>query len=141
VEQLPVSKFFGVGKVTAARMAELGILTGKDLKQWEEVDLVREFGKAGITYYRFARGIDDREVENFHETRSISNEVTFSRDISDGQELSATLRRLSDKVGSRLRSEGFLASTVRIKIRLVRFQHLHSSDHIIGSIRSGQYYL
>ena len=48
IDQLPVSKFFGVGKVTGARMADLGIKTGFDLKQWTEVDLVREFGKAGI---------------------------------------------------------------------------------------------
>ena len=47
VEKLPIDKFFGVGKVTARRMLELGIRTGYDLKQWSEIDLVREFGKAG----------------------------------------------------------------------------------------------
>ena len=64
IEKLPVTKFFGVGKVTAARMEKLGIQTGKDLKQWSEIDLVDEFGKAGMAYYNYVRGIDDGVVES-----------------------------------------------------------------------------
>ena len=81
VEKLPIDKFFGVGKVTAKRMFELGIRTGYDLKQWSEIDLVREFGKAGISYWHFARGIDDREVESERVRKSLGAEVTFMDDL------------------------------------------------------------
>ncbi len=56
IEELPVERFWGVGKVTAARMKELGIHRGADLRRWTESDLVKCFGKAGSIYYHFARG-------------------------------------------------------------------------------------
>ncbi|WP_431210075.1 hypothetical protein ACQ86N_28930 [Puia sp. P3] len=56
MEALPVEKFFGVGKVTAAKMRSLGLLTGADLKKKEEAELVRHFGKVGHFYYQIARG-------------------------------------------------------------------------------------
>ncbi len=62
VAELPVERFFGIGEVTAQKMHALGIRTGADLRQWEELELVRHFGKAGHSYYGYARGIDPRPV-------------------------------------------------------------------------------
>jgi len=62
VETLVVEQFYGVGKVTAERMHQLGIKTGADLKQWSEQNLVANFGKAGHVYYQNARAIDDSTV-------------------------------------------------------------------------------
>ena len=62
VAELPVERFFGIGEVTAEKMHALGIRTGADLRQWEELELVKHFGKAGRSYYGYARGIDPRPV-------------------------------------------------------------------------------
>lgn len=62
IEQLPVEKFHGVGKVTAAKMKGMGLFTGADLKRLSEAELLRNFGKAGKFYYRIVRGVDYRPV-------------------------------------------------------------------------------
>src|SRR5690606_25505278 len=71
MEKLPVEKFFGVGKVTAAKMNRMGIHIGADLKKFSESALIERFGKAGRFYYRIVRGIDNREVQPYRETKSI----------------------------------------------------------------------
>jgi DNA polymerase IV len=63
VEELPIEKFHGIGKVTAAKMRSLGILTGADLKERSLFYLVQSFGKAGNYYYNIARAKDNRVVE------------------------------------------------------------------------------
>ena len=63
LKSLPVEKFYGIGKVTALKMHKLGIHNGADLKRWDLVSLVRNFGKAGVFFYDIVRGIDDRPVE------------------------------------------------------------------------------
>ncbi len=60
IEKLEIGKFYGVGKATQKKMELLGIRTGADLKKWDEVDLVKQFGKSGHHYYRIVRGIDTR---------------------------------------------------------------------------------
>ena len=127
LEQLPVKKFFGVGKVTAARMAELGIYTGKDLKQWEEIDLVREFGKAGISYYQFARGIDEREVEPERERKSLGAEETFVDDLEEMVDLLAALDQLALEVCRRADKHKFMARTLTLKIKYSDFQQITRS--------------
>ena len=63
IGKLPIDKFFGVGKVTSAKMKALGIKTGADLHRFSQLDLVRHFGKAGTYFYTVSRGVDDREVK------------------------------------------------------------------------------
>ena len=63
VEQLPVEKFFGVGKVTSRKMKQMGIIKGFDLKRFDVQELIRKFGKVGAFYYDMARAIDTRPVE------------------------------------------------------------------------------
>ena len=77
VATLPIERFFGIGEVTAQKMHALGILTGADLRQWDRASLMRQFGKAGLLYYGYARGIDDREVVPNRIRKSISAETTF----------------------------------------------------------------
>jgi len=78
---LPVEKFFGIGKVTAEKMHNLGIHKGKDLKKWELPDLVRNFGKTGKFYYDICRGIDERPVEVVSERKSLGTELTYEKDL------------------------------------------------------------
>ena len=81
VQELKIEQFWGVGRVTAARMHELGIHTGRDLKRFDEASLVRFFGKAGHIYYQNARGIDDREVVPDRIRKSLGAEETFMTDL------------------------------------------------------------
>lgn len=136
VEQLPVNKFFGVGRVTAARMAELGIHTGKDLKQWEEIDLVREFGKPGIYYYHFARGIDDREVEAERERKSLGAEETFADDLEEMVDILAALDQIALEVYRRADKNKFMARTLTLKIKYADFTIITRSRTVGYYIRT-----
>ena len=82
---LPADMLWGVGPKTSARLSELGIHTIGDIARWPEAELVRLFGENGREMARHARGQDDRPVVTEREIKSISQEVTFSRDVRDDQ--------------------------------------------------------
>jgi DNA polymerase-4 len=121
---LPAAELWGIGPKTAARLAELGIRTIGDIANWPEADLVRRFGKVGAEMALRARGQDDRPIETEHEIKSISNETTFARDVSDRDTITRTLRTLVDEVGRRLRKMGLSGTTVHIKLRWSDFTTL-----------------
>jgi len=118
---LPIDRLWGVGPVTGERLRSLGIETIGDLAEWSEGDLVRTCGDVGRHLYRAARGIDETPVQPGHERRSISQERTFGRDEGNRRELERTLLSMSEEVASRLRAEGLVASTVRLKLRTPAF--------------------
>lgn len=121
---LPISELWGVGPKTAERLHQMRIRTIGDVARWPEAEMARIFGKHGVDLARHARGIDERPVETEHETKSISKETTFTRDVSDAVELERTLGQLVDGVGWRLRREGLAGNTVRIKLRWSDFTTL-----------------
>jgi DNA polymerase-4 len=121
---LPVIALWGVGPKTAEQMARLGLKTIGDIARWPEADLARRFGKYGHDLARHAKGIDERNVEPYHETKSISQETTFVRDIADLIALKRTLRELSDQVGRRLRDSSLAGATVKLKLRWPDFTTL-----------------
>jgi DNA polymerase-4 len=121
---LPVRALWGVGPKTAARLEELGLRTIGDLTKLPVELLERNFGAAGREMSRHARGIDERPVSPERSARSISQEVTFDRDVGDGAALQDTLRLLSEGVGRQLREKGMCAATVRIKLRWPDFTTL-----------------
>lgn len=121
---LPISELWGVGPKTAERLINLRVRTIGDAARMNEKTLVDLFGKNGADIYRHARGIDDRPVETEHETKSISREVTFTRDVRNEEALKRTLRKLSDGVGWRLRKENFTGTTVKVKLRWADFTTL-----------------
>jgi len=121
---LPVERLWGVGPKTAARLAEIQVLTIGDLARQDEAGLVRLFGKNGHDLYRHARGIDDSPVVTFHEPRSASQEITFARDVRDEAHLRQTLHELAQGVEERLRSDGYAGVTVKLKLRWPDFTTL-----------------
>jgi DNA polymerase-4 len=121
---LPVDTLWGVGPITAERLHELGVYTIGDLAGWSVDDLTRRFGKHGYDLARRAQGIDDRPLETEHETKSISQETTFSKDVRSGAVLRRTLLQQSESVGRRLRSAGLAGTTVKIKLRWPDFTTL-----------------
>ncbi|WXL24364.1 DNA polymerase IV [Ectopseudomonas mendocina] len=93
VAALPVNKLHGVGKVTADKLGRLGIRTCSDLREWNKLALVKEFGSFGERLWALARGIDNRPVENDSRRQSVSVENTFDADLPD---LEACLNELPD---------------------------------------------
>jgi len=121
MESLPVEKFFGVGKVTAAKMKAMGFHTGIDLKKLSEEALVRHFGKTGKFYYQIVRGIDRREVQPHRERKSISVEDTYPEDLVTVDAMRAALEDLTDKLESRLQRAALKGRTVTVKFKFHDF--------------------
>jgi DNA polymerase-4 len=121
---LPTRELWGVGPKTAEQLALLGIHTIGDMAAWPEADLGRRFGKNGFDLSRRARGIDDRPIETERETKSVSNETTFTHDVSDRETLRRVLHRLCNGVSRHLRQEGLSGSTIKLKLRWSNFTTL-----------------
>ncbi|MFT3974888.1 MAG: hypothetical protein QM699_16015 [Amaricoccus sp.] len=98
VAELPVKKFHGVGPAAAAKMEQLDILTGADLREKSAEFLREHFGKSGDWYYRISRGIDNRPVEPHRERKSIGAEDTFAEDIFTPSPARAEIAALAAKV-------------------------------------------
>lgn len=135
VESLPIEKFFGIGKVTAARMKKLGIYTGADLKRMEKGQLKKIFGKAGDYFYEVSRGIDNRPVVSDRPRKSIGAETTFEEDIENEVELIAQLDRLAKLVHGRTEKSGNFGKTLTVKIKFSDFTQITRSTTINTHIR------
>src|SRR6266508_662819 len=94
---------WGVGPKTSARLTELGIYTIGDIAKWPESELIRMFGENGRDLAHHSKGIDDRPIETERETKSISQETTFSRDVRDDKLLEKTLQEQAAEVARQLR--------------------------------------
>ncbi len=136
VAQLPVEKFFGIGKVTAEKMHRLGIYTGADLRQKSEAELVYHFGKAGRAYFGYARGIDDRPVEPNRKHLSAGAETTFAADTDELSVLLAELAQMARQAWQRAEKINFRGKTVTLKLKFADFKQITRSqtfDRLIPS--------
>lgn len=122
--KLPIGKYHGIGKVSAAKMQKMGIHNGQDLYQVELKDLIRHFGKVGFFYYNVVRGIDNRDVITHFEPKSISCESTFYEDIIDIDELRQQLRRLSDKLSGRMSFKNIQGQNLILKLKYDNFESI-----------------
>ncbi len=123
---LGVRKIPGVGEVMERELAALGIRKVGDLARLDEAELDGRFGKWGLALAGKARGEDaggyfDSEVGAGEPAKSISHEHTYSEDTADAEVLEATLARLSDMVGRRLREQHLHAANIALKLRYEDF--------------------
>lgn len=121
LEELPVEKFYGVGKVTANKMFTLGIFKGKDLKSRSLEDLTRLFGKSGKYYYNVVRGIHNSEVKPNRIQKSVAVERTFFEDLLDEQQINEKLENLSQELHQRLQKNNILGKCLTLKIKYKDF--------------------
>lgn len=122
---LPVSFLWGAGKGMQERLARHGLKTIGDVQQRSAEDLQRLLGDAaGLHFFNLSRGLDDRPVVTGHAAKSISHENTFGTDLVEREACHSFLVDQSDRVGRRLRREGLLGRTVRIKVRFGDFKTL-----------------
>jgi len=123
---LDVREIPGVGKVMEQHLHELGIRKVGDLAKLEDTELEERFGKWGLALAGKARGEDaggwfDTEVAADRDAKSISHEHTYNEDTADVNQLEATLMRLSEMVGRRLREANYYARTIQLKLRYKDF--------------------
>lgn len=117
LEDLPIEKFFGVGKVTAEKMNGLGIFKGKELKEQSLDFLARNFGKSGKHFYDIVRGIQNSEVRPNRIRKSIAAERTFSSDIAKESEMIEKLEMIAGELDRRLQRAGVKGKTITVKMK------------------------
>ncbi|MBB1626960.1 DNA polymerase IV [Achromobacter sp. UMC71] len=127
LQPLPVRKVPGVGKVTQARLEQLGIQTVGDLATHGAEELEHYFGRYGRRLYELARGIDEREVQTDQPLQQVSAETTFSEDIRLDA-LGVAIDRMADKVWDQAQKKGALGRTVVLKLKTDRFRILTRSQ-------------
>ncbi|MBD0259662.1 MAG: DNA polymerase IV [Cytophagales bacterium] len=136
VAALPIDKFYGVGKVTAAKMHGLGIHSGADLREWAEPELVRLFGKAGHFYFHIARGIDLRPVEPDRIRKSVGAETTFDTDLTDPDDVREALGAIAQDVFARLERQGNFGRTLTLKVKFNDFTQITRSRTVTFLLNS-----
>ena len=135
IEELPVEKFYGIGKVTAQKMHKLGIHSGADLKKWDLAALVRNFGKAGVFFYDIVRGIDERPVEPDQERKSVGTELTYEKDLITRFEVIAELYKLEKELMERLEHSETTGRTITLKVKFSDFRQITRSKTLQNFIR------
>ncbi len=122
---LSIKRLHGAGEKTLPRLEALGVRTIGDLRRFTSAQLTRAFGKAGAEWLHDAcRGVDESEVVESQEAKSVGNETTFDRDVDDPAEIARTLSWLSEKACYRLRRIHKKARTVTLKLRYENFETL-----------------
>lgn len=121
LEQLPIRKFYGVGKVTTEKMYQLGIFTGLDLKNKSLEFLEKHFGKSGAFYYNVVRGIHNSPVRPNHIAKSVAAEHTFNENLTSEIFMLEKLERIAAELERRLKKHNISGKTVTLKIKYSDF--------------------
>jgi len=120
---LPISRLWGVGKVTQERLRELGLATIGDVARFPEAVLCRRLGASlGQHLAALARGEDPRDVVSESEPVTIGHEETFDDDLSSADALAPHLIEQADRVASRLRAADLRARVVMLKVKYADFR-------------------
>ncbi|EPV6122381.1 DNA polymerase IV, partial [Acinetobacter baumannii] len=137
IQDLPLKKIPGVGKVTQEKLQQLELHTLGDLQKIEEAVLVHHFGKYGQQLYLYAQGIDNRPVQAERARQQISKETTFDSDFTLAQ-CQPYWHGLAEKVWQSLEKKQLNARGVNIKLKLKNFQTLQHSKSFKNPIHSQQ---
>ncbi|QLC66954.1 DNA polymerase IV [Flavobacterium sp. LPB0248] len=121
LEDLPIRKFYGVGKVTTEKMYQLGIFTGTDLKSKSLEFLEKHFGKSGAFYYHVVRGIHNSEVKSSRIAKSVAAEHTFDVNLSSEIFMMEQLERIAGSLEKRLKRHNVSGKTITLKIKYSDF--------------------
>ena len=122
LESIDVKKFHGIGKKTKLKMYQLGIYTGKDLKEKTEEFLFKHFGKGGKYYYQVVRGLHNSPVKPHHTPKSVGVERTFEKDLSSEFFLEEKLKNIAENLEMRLSKNKLAGRTITLKIKYSDFK-------------------
>lgn len=121
VEELPVERIFGVGKVTADKMHGRGLFTCGDLQKLSEPELIRLYGSWGTRLYNLSRGIDVREVKPNRERKSLSVESTYAEDLREFSQTVPKSQKLYQEFLQRWERCGLGEDTIKSKFIKLKF--------------------
>lgn len=123
IKDIPVEKLWGIGKVTAKKLHEMGIKKCLDLQSFRRNEMLHLFGKFGNTLYDFCRGKDDRELELDYERKSVGTEETFEKDIASLDEMKINVVRLVQDLRNDLdRYQDRVIKNLHVKIKYHDFK-------------------
>jgi DNA polymerase-4 len=123
IQKIPVEKIWGVGKVTASHMHEMGIKTCLDMQRYSRSELIHHFGKFGDALFDFCRGNDDREVETEYERKSLGTEETFAKDLDNYEDMKEHVCRMVQEVRDSLsKYEDRTVKNLLVKIKYFDFK-------------------
>ncbi len=137
IQDLPLKKIPGVGKVTQEKLKTLQLETLGDLQQIDENVLIHHFGKYGKQLFLYAQGIDDRPVQSEKQRQQISKEITFDDDLTLEQ-CSPYWDQLIERVWLSLEKKQMQARGVTVKLKLKNFQVLQHSKSFKQALNSQQ---
>jgi DNA polymerase-4 len=118
----PVNFIFGVGPISGVRYARDGFGRIADLQRAGEIELTRRYGEEGRRLARLAQGIDERKVDPVRDTKSVSSETTFERDIADFRALERILWGVTEEVSARLKHKELSGATITLKLKTADFK-------------------
>jgi len=121
LEKLDIKKFYGVGKVTAKKMYQLGIFTGYELKQKPLEYLEKHFGNNGFHYYQICRGIHNSAVKPNRKIKSVGAERTFEENLSSEIFMEERLQSIAKELEKRLQKSKISGKTITLKIKYSDF--------------------
>jgi DNA polymerase-4 len=136
INQLPIEKFFGVGKKTAEKMHQLNIKTGADLQAKSIKELVKHFGKQGRYFYSVSRGEDYRKVNPNRIRKSVGAENTFSISLKTKTEIWEALQPIAEKCWKRYKQSNANAHTITLKVKYDDFKQITRSKTYDETIES-----
>jgi DNA polymerase-4 len=121
IEVLDVKKFYGIGKVTAEKMYQLGIYSGIDLKTKSLDYLEKHFGNSGKSYYNLSRGISFSQVKPNREMKSVGAERTFNKNLSSEIYMEERLKNIAEEIERRIKKYKIAGKTITLKIKYSDF--------------------
>ena len=130
LDSLPIKKFFGIGRVTAKKMEEIGVHNGADLRNLDELELQAHFGKVGAHYYRIVRSLQDNPVNPNRIRKSIGAEQTFNQDIETESFMLDKLAEIAEELERRMAKNSNKGKTITIKIKYCDFSQQTRSKTI-----------
>ncbi len=144
ISTLPIERFHGIGKATAARMHAMNIRHGADLCNAPAALLVSEFGKRGQFYHDIAHGRDDRPVKSKRQHKSVGSETTFRDNLSTDHELMVQIYEQNDDAFAQMSNKQLIAYTITLKIKYADFTQItrsHTLSTAFVSAESAHYWL
>lgn len=136
IDQLPIKKIPGIGKVTGEKFENLGVKLGKDLKKLELQFLLNKFGKQGKYFYNVVRCFDNNPIKTNRIRKSIGAELTFSEDIDDIGAMLLKLEKIAGIVENRMNKISTYGKTLTLKVKYFDFKQITRSKTLKEEVKT-----
>ena len=136
IAQLPIGRFYGIGRKTEPRLKALGIHTGGDLRNLSQEEMAQVFGRSAGFYYQLARGYDDRPVETSWVRKSVGSETTFEQDLENIDDMLVALEPLAQEVLDWMERRNTYGRTLTLKVKYADFQQVTRSKTVEKPLRT-----